>query len=556
VDRLARLQAVTSALSSARTPDEVAAVAVGAGVEALGGTAGFVLVGHASELQVLRAGERAEDAARCAASAIPGPAVDAFLTAEPVFLAGPADLAARYPNLSAEASRLGGACELLPLVAAGRALGVLAVSFEGARAFGDAERAFALALAAQCAHALDRARLLVAERVARAEADAARRRLAFTDGLSAYLAETEDRGEMLDGVLGLVVSALGDWAGVYLADEGGGLELTAQRGPAALGAAVDDHLRGGARGRLERACCCGGVVVLHDLPPAGGEVPPAVLLVPLCLRSRSLGVLAIAAADARPAPAEADLALLADVGHRTALALEHARLLEEATGAARAREEFLHVASHELRAPVATLKLAVHLLRRNSRGAEPDAYEARLRVLDRQVARLCGLSETLLDVSRITAGKLELAREDGDLAALVRDVAGRFQDEAAEGGSTLEVDAPPALRCALDPTRIDQVISNLVSNAVKYGRGAPIRVRVRPEGGRAVVEVADGGIGIAPEHQERIFERFERAVSARNYAGLGLGLWIVRRVVEAHGGTIRVRSAPGEGSTFTVELPL
>jgi signal transduction histidine kinase len=264
----------------------------------------------------------------------------------------------------------------------------------------------------------------------------------------------------------------------------------------------------------------------------------------------------VASADASAAPRREDVALLADVSHRVALALEHVRLLEEATTAARAREEFLHVASHELRAPIATVRLAVHLLRREVRAGDAEGCERRLRVLDRQVARLLGVSETLLDVSRITAGRLELVREDGDLAALVREVALRFADDAAEQGSAVEVDAPGPVRCALDPSRMDQVISNLVSNAVKYGRGEPIRVAVRAEGGRAIVEVRDGGIGIAPEHQERIFGRFERAVSSRNYAGLGLGLWIARRLVEAHGGTIRVRSAPGAGSTFTIELPL
>ncbi len=112
------------------------------------------------------------------------------------------------------------------------------------------------------------------------------------------------------------------------------------------------------------------------------------------------------------------------------------------------------------------------------------------------------------------------------------------------------------MRALLDRTRLEQIASNLVSNAVKYGRGRPISVRVRAEGARVRLEVEDRGIGIAPGDQERIFGRFERAVSSRNYAGLGLGLWIVRRIVEAHGGTIAVRSAPGEGSTFTMDLPL
>jgi signal transduction histidine kinase len=190
------------------------------------------------------------------------------------------------------------------------------------------------------------------------------------------------------------------------------------------------------------------------------------------------------------------------------------------------------------------------------RSGDPDACERRLRVLDRQVARLLGLSDTLLDVSRITAGRLELARVDGDLAALAVEVAARFADDAAEQGSAIELDAPAPVRCPHDASRMDQVISNLVSNAVKYGRGAPIRVAVHAEGGCAVLEVEDRGIGIAPEHQDRIFGRFERAVSSRNYAGLGLGLWIARRLVEAHGGTIRVRSEAGKGSTFIVALPL
>jgi signal transduction histidine kinase len=103
---------------------------------------------------------------------------------------------------------------------------------------------------------------------------------------------------------------------------------------------------------------------------------------------------------------------------------------------------------------------------------------------------------------------------------------------------------------------VDQVLQNLLSNALKYGAGQPIRLAVRAEGGRAHLEVQDRGIGIAPADQARIFERFERAVSGRNYSGLGLGRWIVGRIVEAHGGTVRLASAPGAGSTFTVELPL
>jgi signal transduction histidine kinase len=392
------------------------------------------------------------------------------------------------------------------------------------------------------------------ERAARRDAEAAAQRLAFLDRLSALLAETEDRGEMLDGVARLAVPTLGEWVGIYVPTEAGGLALGAQRGPSALGSAVDAHLRRGGCAHIERTLSCGDVALI----PGGSDDGPAhsVRVAPICLRGRSLGKIAAARPDAPPVASEDEAALLADVGHRLALALEHLRLLEEATAAARAREEFLQVASHELRGPIATVRLAVHLLRREVRACDADACERRLRLLDRQVARLLGLSETLLDVSRITAGRLELAPEQGDLAALAREVAVRFVDDAAEQGSAIEVDAPETVRCSYDPARIDQVLSNLLSNAVKYGRGGPIRVAVRAGAGRALVEVQDRGIGIASEHQERIFGRFERAVSSRNYGGLGLGLWIARRVVDAHGGAIRVRSVTGAGSTFTVELPL
>ena len=130
-----------------------------------------------------------------------------------------------------------------------------------------------------------------------------------------------------------------------------------------------------------------------------------------------------------------------------------------------------------------------------------------------------------------------------------------FRASPMPDGGVVRLDAREEVRCAFDAARMDQVASNLLSNAIKYGREAPVDVRVRREADRAILEVVDRGIGVAPEDQERIFDRFERAVSARHFAGIGLGLWIVRQLVEAHGGTIRVRSAPGRGATFSVELP-
>jgi signal transduction histidine kinase len=197
----------------------------------------------------------------------------------------------------------------------------------------------------------------------------------------------------------------------------------------------------------------------------------------------------------------------------------------------------------------------VRLLARDARARLGAEVEGRARTIERQAARLARLSDALLDLTRIAAGRLELQREPADLAALVRDAATRLSEDASAAQCPLSIDAPGPVECVLDPQRMEQVLDNLLSNAFKYGRGTPVRLAVRREDGRVVVVVADRGIGIAPGDQPRIFGRFERAVEGRRFPGLGLGLWIVRQIVEAHGGTIRVESAPGQGATFTVELP-
>ncbi len=143
-----------------------------------------------------------------------------------------------------------------------------------------------------------------------------------------------------------------------------------------------------------------------------------------------------------------------------------------------------------------------------------------------------------------------------DLAALVAEVTDRAAEELRRAGCAVSIDAPPSVIGRWDRTRLEQVVTNLLANAMKYGAEAPIRITIAADEAAARLTVQDGGIGVAPGDQERIFQRFERAVSERHYGGFGLGLWIARQVVEAMGGSIRVRSELGEGATFVVELPL
>jgi PAS domain S-box-containing protein len=254
-----------------------------------------------------------------------------------------------------------------------------------------------------------------------------------------------------------------------------------------------------------------------------------------------------------------DEALLEDLAHRAAQAIENARLYGEAQSAVAVRDEFLSIASHELRTPLTALRLALENMRRvASRDALeklPAPYVERvLATAERQGQRLEKLVTGLLDVSRIHMGRLELDVEEVELGAAVQEALGAVEDEAAQSGSEIRVSGE-TVRGFWDRLRISQVVTNLLANAVKYGGGKPVEVEFSPRGDRAVLRVRDHGIGIDPADQPQIFERFERAVSSRNYGGLGLGLYIVKRIVEAHGGIITVESKPGEGATFQVELP-
>ncbi|WP_368670572.1 CHASE domain-containing protein [Myxococcus sp. AM011] len=237
---------------------------------------------------------------------------------------------------------------------------------------------------------------------------------------------------------------------------------------------------------------------------------------------------------------------------------EQQRLASEAQSAVRIRDEFLSVAAHELRTPLTSLKLQLQLLFRQLHQKEPldlGRLERGVETCERQMTRLTKLVDNLLDVSRLSSGRMELQLESLELGELVRELARRFEMEAQTVNVRLEVDAPTPMTGRWDRLRLEQVITNLLSNALKYGHGAPVDVHVRGDEHEARLEVRDRGIGIAPEDAERVFDRFERAVSSRHYGGLGLGLFITRQLVEAHGGHIFLESHPGAGTTFIVVLP-
>jgi len=218
----------------------------------------------------------------------------------------------------------------------------------------------------------------------------------------------------------------------------------------------------------------------------------------------------------------------------------------------KSRDQFMAIAAHELRSPIAAMKLQIEMA--TKRCADKDTIE-RLGTLKRHVGRMEDLVGNLLDAAKMCNGRLEFKRENIDLGVVVHEIITRHEEVFIRAGCEPVLEIRPGVNGTWDRMRIEQIVINLVSNACKYGDKKPIHIRVWNEGPDAFLEVEDNGIGIHPDYQKRIFQQYQRAVSEKDFAGLGLGLWITSQIVVAKGGEIKLKSCPGSGSTFTVRLP-
>jgi signal transduction histidine kinase len=234
------------------------------------------------------------------------------------------------------------------------------------------------------------------------------------------------------------------------------------------------------------------------------------------------------------------------------------RALASAKEELRQRDNFLAVVAHELRNPVAPLAFSIDLLLKeamNGRLPAGDVLLRRLKLLHRQIGRLTTDLNRLLDFSRIRSGRLELRPEDVDFSEIVGEVLEEMKPQFESSRCELHLSCAGPQQGRWDPMRLRQIVWNLISNATKFGAGAPIEVALVGSEHDVRLSVRDGGPGIAEHERERVFYRFERAGTGNPHVGFGVGLWLVKQIVDALGGDVRLESEVGAGATFTITLP-
>jgi signal transduction histidine kinase len=466
----------------------------------------------------------------------------------------------------------------LPLISGNLAtIGTIAVSYAHYRTFEEEDRKFFQAIAAQCSLAVERCLLYEEERRARQQAEYNAERFAILLRLTQSMAESnatfEEAAKRLTDSLATLV---GDASVIRMLTPDGERMRTI----------ACSHVEPVAREMLQKLFFSLGetpanVGFIQDVISRGQTLswsqlpeeiiqrfwfPPfseylerygvkSIFVVPLRLDGAVQGLLTVARGRGGAPYRPEDQVLMEEAARRASVFLETAARREETANALHLRDEFLSVAAHEFKTPVTSLSLLFQIVAAKLPETAPDAADLQklLELGKGQIKRMVKLLGDMLDVSKIQSGKLAMHLETADLAAIVRENVDLLS--SVEPYPEFILDLKPTVG-TWDAMRLSQVAANLLGNAVKFGNGKPVRVRVRKEGDEAILSVADEGIGIPPEKLGPIFDRFERAVIESQYQGMGLGLFIVKQIVDAHGGTIHVESEPGRGSVFTVRLPL
>ncbi len=578
--RLARLQALTAALSEAVAPGDVARAALDHVQGALGAANGAVWVtGDDGAAQLVHeVGYTPEQRARF--TVIPpgaqSPIQEAVRTAESVWLESRGELVARYPVLGVPATGDEVSVACLPMKVKGQVIGAMSFTLAGERAFSPDERSFLLVAVRHTAQALERARLYEAEQQARAEAVAAGERATLLNEASALLSSSLDHEATLTSMARLAVARFADWCSIELAEDmatGENPVVIVHENPARMELAREL----GHRFPSDRRAPFGSAAVMRsgrselyqDIPEPllaasarDGDHLRALrelglssaMVVPVVARGRTLGAITFVSAKAGRRYGAADLQMAEHLGRRAGLAIDNARLYEQAQETVRAREEVVAIVSHDLKNPLNAILMSAGLLRRSTTDSARVTQLAD--AIERSVHRMRSLVRDLLDLARLEAGRFTLDRQSHAVGPLAAEALALLQPLAQQKGLNLEADTAPAAaaRALCDRERVLQVFSNLLGNAISFTpQGGRVAVKARVIGSEVVFSVADTGPGIPPEEQRLVFERFWKSRSS--WQSTGLGLSIAKGVVEAHGGRIWVESRPGEGAVFRFTLP-
>lgn len=285
------------------------------------------------------------------------------------------------------------------------------------------------------------------------------------------------------------------------------------------------------------------------------------MIIPLQSPRRLLGAMTIGSEQKKFKYTEEDLALVLELAKLASFAIDNSLLYRETQTSVQLRDDFISIASHELRTPLTPMKLQIEMVKRQMQDAakDPSKMEKLAQIIggaDRQIGRLENLVNEMLDVSRMRAGQIVLDIQHCDFSQLIKNVLQQYQPEFTKYKTPVHVNIPESVMGYWDDKRLEQVIVNLISNAIKYGRENPIHISLTVKDNKAIFAVKDNGIGISKSEQKKLFARFVRLVSVKHYGGLGLGLFIVRQIVDAHHGDIQIESEVDQGATFTVTLPL
>jgi signal transduction histidine kinase len=442
----------------------------------------------------------------------------------------------------------------VPVWANGRLFGVLCHETVQQREFGAAEQSFAMAVAQAVA--------MTVERQERAVLAADRHRSRFLSEASSSFGQSLRSEHVTGEAVRLAVPELGEWCILRGLEDRGAPHLAFAHADGrqrsllqqlAEASFADPALQ--SRESLlvpsltpQQLAAYGDPQVVRTLGELGVR---SLMFVPFGARGLTGGLIF---GTGRRTYDIGDLRFTESYVERVSQALENAVLYERSLEAIKLREAFLSIASHELFTPLTSLQLSAELLQRRVAGAG-EAAQRSADIVVRQARRLRSLASRILDASALGSAWTTLQRRRVDLVEVAHGIVDELCEQLTASGSPLEFHTNGPVIGNWDPVRISQVLVNLLDNALKFGRGKPITMTIRADGTHAIITVADHGVGIDPEVQARIFERFSRSNSTRNFPGLGLGLYIVRGIVEAHGGSVHVDAHPGEGARFTVELP-